>query len=665
MANSLIDIGKSGLTAAQYGLSTTGNNISNASTAGYSREVVEYAEANGQNFGAGYLGRGVNVVTVQRQYADYLNQQLNKAIAQGGTLSTYNAQAQQLNTIVSDPTAGITTQLTTLNTGLSTVANNPQDPAARQAAIGSMQSLVSQFNEMTSEFNDVRNNVNTQITGAVSQINQLSTQIAALNKQIVLSQGASNGQQPNQLLDQRDAAVTQLSQLVGATTTNNADGSINVQIGNGQTLVSGQFSYNLTTMQSPTDSSELTIAYQVTNSSGTTTNIPIAENNLSSGTLGGLLQFRSQTLDPQERALGNIAVTLATTMNQQNASGITLTGQQGSALFNIAQPIVAPGTGNGGGAVVTATYGGTTLSQLTGDNYTLTFNAGAYTLTDTTTNGAPVTVTPDAQGNIDIDGMTINVNVAGGAPANGDTFQINSDTRSAGASMSVAITNASDIAAGWPKATATATTTNTGTGVVTMGATSTQPYTGAMMQGNITATVNAGGTLDFTQNTAGDATPSVTVTVGGVSTTYSPPTGVPVTAGATYSMGGVNFTMSGTPATGDTFTFQAQAFGPSDNTNALALANVLTSKTMGTQTFAGAYATFVGAIGDAESSTNTASQAQTTLISQVTQAQQSVSGVNLDEEATNMMTYEQMYQANSKVIQAASTIFDAIIGIQS
>ena len=665
MANSLIDIGKSGLTAAQYGLSTTGNNIANASTAGYSREVTEYAEANGQNFGAGYLGRGVNVVTVQRQYADYLNQQLNKAIAQGGTLSTYNTQAQQLNTIVSDPTAGITTQLTTLNTGLSTVANNPQDPASRQAAIGDMQSLVSQFNEMTSEFNDVRNNVNTQLTGAVSQINQLSTQIAALNKQIVLSQGAANGQQPNQLLDQRDAAVTQLSQLVGATTTNNADGSINVQIGNGQTLVSGQFSYNLTTMQSPTDSSELTIAYQVTNSSGTTTNIPISESNLSSGTLGGLLQFRSQTLDPQERALGNIAVTLATTMNQQNEAGLTLTGQPGGALFNVTQPVVAPGTTNGGGAVVSATYGGSTLSQLTGDNYTLSFNAGAYTLTDTTTNGAPVTVTPDASGNINIDGMTINVNVGGGAPANGDTFQINSDTRTAGASRSVAITQASNIAAASPQATLTAGTTNTGTGAITITSPPAQYYTGAVMQGTMTATVNAGGTLDFAQSVTTDATPSVTVTVGGVSTTYSPPTGVPATPGATYNMGGVTFTMSGTPAAGDTFTFQTQPFGPSDNTNALALANVLTSKTMGTQTFAGAYATFVGAIGDAESSTDTASQAQTTLISQVTQAQQSVSGVNLDEEATNMMTYEQMYQANSKVIQAASTIFDAIIGITS
>ena len=661
MAQSLIDIGKSGLNAAQYGLSTTGNNIANASTTGYAREVVDYTGADGQDIGAGYLGRGVNTVTVQRQYADYLNQQLNTAVAQGGTLSTYNTQAQQLNTIVSDPTAGITTLMTTLNTGLSTVANNPEDTSSREAAIGDMQSLSEQFNEMTSEFNSVRDNVNTQLTGAVSQINQLSAQIASLNKQIVVDEGTTS-QTPNQLLDQRDAAVSSLSQIVGATTTNNADGSINVTIGNGQSLVNGQYSYNLTTTANTSDPSELEIGYQVTNSSGTTTTVPISENVLTTGTVGGLFQFRSQTLDPQQKALGNIAVTLGTLMNQQNEAGVTLTGTQGSALFNVTQPTVDAGTTNTGTATVTAVYGGSTLSSLTGDDYTLTKTTTGYSLTDTTTGGAATTVTPDASGNINVDGMTINVS---GTAATGDTFAINADTRQAGSELSVAISSASDIAAGSPQATATSGTTNTGTGALTVTSPPAVYYTGAMMQGTVTATVNAGGTLDFAQTTTGDSLPSVTVTVGGTSTTYSPPTGVPVTAGATYNVGGVTFTMSGTPATGDTYTLTAQPFGVSDNTNALQLADLFTNTTMGSQTFAGAYSTFVGAIGDAESTTSTASAAQTTLISQVTQAQQSVSGVNLDEEATNMMTYEQMYQANSKVIQAASTIFDAIIGITS
>ncbi|HTJ95019.1 MAG TPA: flagellar hook-associated protein FlgK [Pararobbsia sp.] len=668
MSQSLIQIGKSGINAAQYGLSTTGNNISNASTPGYAKEVVSYDDAPGQNMGAGYLGAGVNVVTVQRQYAAYLNQQLNTAIAQGGTLSTYNNEAQQVNTIVSDPTAGITTQLTTLGAGLSTVANNPDLPSSIAAAIGNMQSLVSQFNEMTTQLTGVNNDINSQLTTAVSSVNQLSTQIAALNKQIVLAQGTSEGQPPNQLLDQRDAAVTQLSQLVGASVTTNADGTINVQIGNGQSLVNGQFSYNLTTTPSASDPSELSVAYQVTNSSGTTTNIPISDSALSSGTIGGLLQYRSQTLDPQQRALGNIAVTIATMMNQQNEAGVTSTGQQGGALFNVTQPAVTPGTANTGGATVSATYGGTTLSQLTGDDYTLTFNAGAYTLTDTTLKSAPVTVTPDAAGNINVDGLTINV---AGTPANGDTFQINSDTRSAGATLSMAVSESDtdSLATGSPQATATAGSTavpNTGTGTMTITSPPAQFYTGAMMQGTVTATVDPGGTtMTFAQTTTGDALPDVTVTVNGVATTYAPPNNVPITAGATYNVGGVTFSMGGTPNAGDTFTLTSQPSGQSDNTNVLAMANLLTANTMGGQSFAGAYATFVGAIGDAESTSNTANQAQTTLISQVTQAQQSVSGVNLDEEATNMMTYEQMYQANSKVIQAASTIFDAIIGITS
>ncbi|RKP45357.1 flagellar hook-associated protein FlgK [Pararobbsia silviterrae] len=668
MTQSLIQIGSTGLNAAQYGLSVTGNNIANASTTGYSREVVDYSESTGQNFGAGYLGSGVNVVTVQRQYAEYLNQQLNAAVAQGGMLTTYNSSAEQLNDIVSDPTAGITTSLTTLASGLSTVANSPSDTSARAAALGDINSLTTQFNEVTQEFNSVRSDINTELTGAVSQINTLSSQIASLNKQIVTAE-ASSGQPANQLLDQRDAAVNQLAQLVGATTTDNADGSINVTIGNGQSLVNGQYSYNLTTVASSSNSSELDIAYQVTNSAGVTSTIPISESVLTSGTVGGLFQFRSQTLDPQQRALGNIAVTLATTMNEQNEAGVTLTGAQGSALFDVTQPTVTAATANTGGATITATYGGSTLSSLTGDNYTLTYEGGGnYSLQDTTTGGAPVTVsaTADTSGtgsSINVDGLQIAISTD---PAVGDSFQIQSDTTEAGSTLSVAITDGSDIAAGSPQATATTGTTNTGTGTITVTSPPAQYYpTGAMMQGTVTATVNATGTLDFAQTTTGDALPDVTVTVNGVATTYSPPTNVPVTAGATYNVGGVTFTMSGTPATGDTFTLTASAAAPSDNTNALQLANLFNETTIGSQTYSGAYSAFVGAIGDAESTSNTASQAQTTLISQVTQAQQSVSGVNLDEEAENMMTYEQMYQANSKVIQAASTIFDAIIGIDT
>lgn len=662
MANSLIQIGKSGLNAAQYALSTTSNNIANASTAGYTREVAEYDEANGTNQGGGYLGAGVNVVTVARQYSEYLTQQLNKAVAQGGTLSTYNTQAESLSTIVGDPTAGITSQLTTLYTGLQTIAASPSNTASREAALGNMQSIVSQFNSLTSQFNDVNSGVNTQLQGAVANVNTLSAQIASLNKQITIQQ-STTGQAPNQLLDQRDAAVASLSQLVGAQTTTNKDGSINVFIGNGQSLVNGNVSYTLTTTPSATDPSELTIGYQVQNSGGTTTTIPLDDSQLSSGTIGGLLQFRDQTLAPQQRALGNIATTIGTMMNDQNEAGVTLTGQAGAALFNVTQPVITAGTANTGTSTLTAVYGGTTLSQLTGDNYTLSYNGTAYSLQDTTTGAPPVAVTFDANGNADVAGMTLSLSSLTGVAA-GDSFQINADTRQAGATLSVATSDPSAIAAGSPSAAITAATANTGTGVMTANTPPGTDYKGALMAGNVTATFNAGPpqTMSFVQNTAGDATPSVSVTTAGVTTTYPPGTPVPYTAGMTMVVGGVSVTMSGTPAAGDTFSMVANN-GASDNSNVLALAALMNATSMGNSTFAGAYSTFVGAIGSAAATTQTASAAQTTLISQVTAAQQSVSGVNLDEEATNMLTYEQMYQANSKVIQAAGTIFDAIIGI--
>jgi flagellar hook-associated protein 1 len=662
MGQTLIQIGQSGLNAAQYGLSTTSNNISNASTPGYSREITQYAEADGQNMGTGFLGRGVNVTTVTRQYSDYLTQQLNQAVAQGGTLSTFNTQAEALSTIVGDPTAGVTTQLTTLYSGLQTVSADTSDPAARQAALGNMQSLVSQFNSLTEQFNNVRDGVNTQLQGAVTNVNQLAAQIASLNKQILVQQGTT-GDTPNQLLDQRDAAVASLSQLVGATTTTNKDGSINVSIGNGQSLVSGNVSYQLAAVPSATDASELTIAYSVPGANGTTTNIPISESNLSGGTIGGLLQFRSQTLDPEQRQLGNIATTIGTMMNDQNEAGVTLTGAAGAALFNVSQPVITPATSNTGTSTLSATFGGPTLSQLTGDDYTLSYDGTNYSLQDNTTGAAPVPVTFDANGNADIDGMTLSLSSLTGVQA-GDSFDINADTRQAGSTMSVATTDPGAIAAGSPSAAVTAGTANTGTGALTVNPPPGTDYQGALLQGNVTATFNAGPpqTMTFAQGTTGDATPSVTVTTGGVTTTYPPGTPVPYTAGMTMTVGGVSMTMSGTPADGDTFSLVANN-GSSDNTNVLAMAALMNADTMGGATFADAYASFVGSVGTAAQSSATSSAAQTTLIAQVTAAQQSVSGVNLDEEATNMLTYEQMYQANSKVIQAAGTIFDSIIGI--
>ncbi len=467
MTNSLINIGKSGLNAAQYGLSTTSNNISNASTPGYTREITEYAEAGGQNMGSGYLGSGVNVTSVARQYSDYLTQQLNKAVSQGGTLSAYNTQAESLSTIAGDPTTGLTTQFTTLYSGLQTVAGNTSDPAARQAALGNMQSMVSQFNEMTTQFNGVRDGVNTQLQGAVTQVNQLAAQIASLNKQILVQQGTT-GDTPNQLLDQRDAAVASLSQLVGATTTTNKDGSINVSIGNGQSLVSGNVSYQLAAVPSSTDPSELTIAYAVPGTGGTTTNIPISESNLSGGSIGGLLQFRSEVLDPQQRALGNIATTIGTMMNDQNEAGVTLTGGAGPALFDVTQPVITPATTNTGTATLSATFGGPTLSQLTGDDYTLSYDGTNYTLQDNTTGAAPVPVTFDANGQADIDGMTLSLSSLTGVQA-GDSFRIDADTRQAGSTLSIASgVQPGDIAAGSPSASATAGTTNTGDGVLTV-----------------------------------------------------------------------------------------------------------------------------------------------------------------------------------------------------
>src|SRR5580698_9660919 len=208
MSSNLLNIGLSGLNAAQWGLTTTGQNISNASTPGYSVERPVYQETGGQYTGSGYLPQGVSTSTVQRQYSQYLTTQLNNAQSQGGSLNTYYTLIAQLNNLVGSPTTGIASAITGYFTGLQGVSNNPADQSARQTAISSAQTLANQINAAGQQYDQLRASVNTQLSSTVQSINSYTAQIAQLNAQIAA--GSSAGQPPNQLLDQRDLAVSNL-----------------------------------------------------------------------------------------------------------------------------------------------------------------------------------------------------------------------------------------------------------------------------------------------------------------------------------------------------------------------------------------------------------------------------------------------------------------------
>ena len=654
--SNLINLGLSGLNAAQWGLTTTGQNISNASTPGYTIETPVFAETGGQNTGSGFLPQGVSTVTVTRQYSQYLTTQLNNAQSSSSSLSTYNSLISQLNNLVGSPTAGIASAITSYFTGMQNVANNASSLATRQTAMSGAQTLANQINAAGQQYDALRESVNTQLSNTVSQINSYTQQIAQLNGQI--NAASTQGQPPNQLLDQRDLAVSNLSQLIGVQVVN-SNGAYSVFMSNGQPLVSAGNSFNLGTAPSTGDSSELSVQYlgqAGANPAAAPQDLP--DSKIEGGTLGGLVAFRSQTLDPAEAQLGAIAVSFASQVNAQNALGITLAGVQGGALFSVGSPTVYANTQNTGNASLSVSFAN--AAQPTTGDYTLAFNGSSYTLTDNSTG----TVVGSAS-NLSQPINGLNFSMTGTMNA-GDSFTVE-PTRGALNSFATATTDASAIAAASPVLGAAA-TTNTGTGAISPG-TVTAGYT--MPGSTTTLTYNGTGLTGFpvgsTVTVAGSPATTYSITSATTVVPYSSSTGASLTINNTSAgqMNKVSVTISGVPAAGDKFTIGPNTGANNDGRNALALSNLSTAKSMngGTVTLTGAYANYVNEIGNQTNQIQTASTAQASLVTQITTAQQSVSGVNINEEAANLLQYQQLYQANSKVIQTAQTLFQTLLGI--
>ncbi|KVQ00447.1 flagellar biosynthesis protein FlgK [Burkholderia ubonensis] len=641
MSNTLMNLGISGLNAAIWGLTTTSNNISNAATPGYTIERPVYAEASGQYTGSGYLPQGVNTVTVQRQYSQYLSDQLNNAQTQGGALSTWNTLVAQLNNYVGSPTAGISTAITNYFTGLQNVANKAADTSVRQTAMSNAQVLADQLKAAGAQYDALRQSVNTQLSATVAQINTYTTQIAQLNQQIATA--GSQGQPPNQLMDQRDQAVSNLSSLAGIQVVRNDQG-YSVFMAGGQPLVVADKSYTLAAVTSSSDPSELSVVSQgIAGANPPGPNQALPDASLSGGTLGGLLAFRRQTLDPAQAQLGAIATSFAAQVNAQNALGVDLSGNPGGNLFSTGSPTVYANQANTGSATLNVSFANP--SQPTTSDYSLSYDGAKYTLTDRA-NGSVVGTSTSMPGSIG----GLNFSFSSGTMNAGDSFTV-LPTRGALGGFSLATANGSAIAAAGPYV-SSASTTNLGTGTIgapsvtnASAVTTTNPYT-------ITIGTNGAGALTYTI-TNPSATPPTTAPV-------------PYTAGTPITLApGLSVTMSGTPASGDTFAVKPNTGGTSDGSNALALAQLVSAKQLGggTTTLTGAYANYVNGIGNTASQLKSSSAAQTALVGQITKAQQEVSGVNQNEEAANLMQYQQLYQANAKVIQTASTLFQTVLGL--
>jgi flagellar hook-associated protein 1 len=652
--------GLSGLNAAQAALVTTGHNTANVNTPGYSRQSAQVATAGGvYRASVGFFGSGVKVVDVTRSYDAYLASQLNQAQSLNQSLTSYYAQISQIDNLLANQKAGLAPQLQALFTNIQAVANTPADPAARQQLISAAQATANQFRAMDQYLSGLNSTTNDQISGAVDQINNYAQQIANLNKQVALLSNASGGQAPNDLLDQRDQLVNQLGLLVGTKLVVQDGGQYNISIGNGQSLVLGDSANKLAAVRSAADPSRIAVA--VVNAAGMAVQMP--DSMLSGGMLGGLMQFRSETLAPAQNALGRIAIALSDAFNTQHRQGMDLNGALGTDFFTQASPGLVANSRNTGNLVLTPSFSNT--SELTTSDYRLDVGAGpSYTLTRLSDNK----VIPLAAGfpgaapanTTSFDGVTLTL--ASGAGAPGDSFLIQ-PTRTGARDLTVLVSDPAKIAAASPIVTGN-TPTNQGSGKISAGKVD-AAYPATPLAAKVTLTYDA--TTNQLSGFPAGASVIVTRADGtpDPASPYAPGASVNYTPGATLSFNGISLSISGTPAHGDSFTIDNNTGGVSDGSNALLLGALQNKKTMGngTASFNDSYAQLVSSVGNKARQIQIAGTAQTSLATQIRAAQQSVSGVNQDEETANLLMFQQMYQANAKVIQTASTMFDAVLGI--
>ncbi|ORJ47750.1 flagellar hook-associated protein FlgK [Kluyvera intermedia] len=546
MAN-LINTAMSGLSAAQAALNTTSNNISSYNVTGYTRQTTVLNAANSTLGAGGWIGNGALVTGVQREYDSFITNQLRAANTQSSSLTTRYNQMSKIDNMLSGSTNTLATALQGFFSSVQTLVSNAEDSSSRQSVLGKADGLVNQFKVADQYLRDQDKQVNTSISSSVDQINNYTSQIANLNDQISRLTAVGGGASPNDLLDQRDQLVSELNGIVGVEVSVQDNSTFNITMANGYTLVQGSTSRQLAAVASSDDPSRTTVAYV----DPTAGNIEIPEKLLTTGSLGGVLTFRSQDLDKTRNTLGQLAYAFADAFNAQHKQGYDVEGDPGTDFFTIGTPATLSNAKNTGTGALTATISDRTQVQAT--DYKLIKTDTGWNVTRLADNTA-FAVAPDASGNLNFDGLKISVS---GTANKNDSFTVK-PVVNAITNMSVAITDESKIA----------------------------------MASSATS-------------------------------------------------------------------------GKSDNTNGQALLNLQNSKVIGnTKSFNDAYASMISYVGTTTSTLKTSSTTQANVVTQLSDQQQSISGVNLDEEYGNLQRYQQYYLANAQVLQTANTLFDAILNVR-
>ena len=673
----MLNIGVTGLNAAQAQLNTTSHNITNAGTTGFHRQSVSQAAVEPLFTGAGFFGQGTKVSSISRSYNQFLEGQVLQADNRRSQYAAYSAQVGQINNLLADSTTGLSPALANFFAGAQEVASNPTSVAARQAMISNAQSLASRFQSLNTRLEEIRDGVEGSIVQTVESINTYARAIAEMNQQIVVAQAGGAGTPANDLLDQRDQLLAELNKLVKISVTQETDGAkangaVSVFIGSGQPLVLRGTVSEFEVIPSAADPQRAAISMKAPG--GNT--IELAERLLTGGELGGLLEFRSTSLDAAQNELGLIALGITETFNAQHKLGVDLEGVLGGDFFKPLVPTVLPAVAGVSVAIADVSAVQATYYRVAVSGGSLRLLAGDDEVASLSLSPAPTWPVPLTGG-----GIAVTLPSAASIPADGLLIR---PTRNAARDIAVAISDSRQIAAGSPvsvelslanqgSAKASNIDVRRVAGMDGLGNRVPDFPAFDLSFGAGSLSVPAGYTIERLRQvaTTGEWVPDSGYPLGTSASTYDASSDG---AGVQFRLRGpgayeFDFRVSGTPAAGDAFEFAPSAAGVADNRNAVALGALQTKKVLladggrPTATFQSAYAQTVTTIGNKTREVQVNEAAQDTLLQQATTTRDSLSGVNLDEEAANLVRYQLAYQASARVMTVAQRLFDELINI--
>lgn len=631
-----LNIGSRALAANLTALQVIGHNIANVNTAGYSRQSVSMVSSGYQTLGGNYFGQGAELGTVERAHNAYLTREAQLAAATAAGDKERLQRLQQLETLFPTGETGLGAAVNDMLNAWGDVASSPSNLSARVVALSRGEELASRLSDTASQVDALAYNGRQQAQATVDKVNRLAQDIARVNQQLIENQGGVG--EPNDLLDQRDDLLDQISQYVQTTTIAADDGSMSVFVAGSQPLVLGASANTLGLERDPVDA---TLSRVVFLQGGVSQTLP--ESSIG-GSLGGLMTFLTQDLPAVQNDLGRMALALNTSVNNQHRLGVDLRGNAGGDFFvPSADEPGMPATGNTGNARIHSEVADPTA--LKASDYRVTYTAGGVEITRLSDGSSSSFAGLPAQ----LDGLSFQLD--SGAGAVGDSFLLRPFANAA-RNMRMALAAPNQLAAASPVAVSPGAGNSAGVSVERLHAGSPSTF----LNGPVTLTFLAdgsftvGGTLDPANPAPDNAGPPA-------SYNYSP--------GQAIQFNGWSMTLRGTPAAGDSFTVAAAPAGSTaqNSGNADALLALRDQATFDGVSLSDGYGALLSNMGTAVQSAKFASTFSGQIATTTANARAEVSGVNLDEEAARLLQFQQSYQAAAKFLQVAQSAFDTMIGI--